>query len=195
MAEVGRPAAAVLAALGVFGALRVVFDLFSGYLMARGAARSTLAVQSLWLLALIPAVIIGVRLDGLRGAGWAHVVIAVFVIFPAYLVALRRVRADLGQVFRSIVPPMLAMVPSGLAAWLVMGLLGSSVAQLLLGGAVATLVYVGLLGRWVKARLPERGSQGQDDDVPPDPSPATVTTDVVPTPMSAVQVPSAVVST
>ena len=68
-------AAAVLVALGAFGALRVVLDLLATYLMAQGAARPVLYVQILWFVTLIPATAAGVHWLGIKGAGWAHLAV------------------------------------------------------------------------------------------------------------------------
>ena len=81
-------AAAALAGLAVFGALRVVLDLVATFLIAvgvdpRGARRPGRRGWSL----MVPAMMLGVRMFGLAGAGWAHVVVALVVVLPAYLCA------------------------------------------------------------------------------------------------------------
>lgn len=63
------PAAGVLAALGVFGALRVVLDLMATYLIVQGAARPVFWIQVLWILVLTPAMVFAVRHFGLVGGG------------------------------------------------------------------------------------------------------------------------------
>lgn len=159
------PAVPVLAALGIFGAIRVAFDLCASYLLARGAARATLVVQIAWILALVPATVIGVRLDGIRGAGWAHVVVAIGVIAPAYLVAIQRCGADVVAVVRALWPPLLAAVPAGAALIVASSAVSAPVARLLIGGAVGAGVYIALMYRWVRPRLP-RSAARPSADVP-----------------------------
>jgi PST family polysaccharide transporter len=98
------PAATVLGALGLFGALRVVLDLMATYLMARGAARSVLYVQIVWFLALIPAVVLATHWKGIAGAGWSHVAVAALVVLPAYAVALARAGTPVRTVVRAMRP-------------------------------------------------------------------------------------------
>ncbi len=58
------PAAPVLAALGLYGSIRVVFDIFAGYLYSQGRSRPVLWVQIIWLVALTGGMIFATR--GLR---------------------------------------------------------------------------------------------------------------------------------
>ncbi|MFC9786522.1 oligosaccharide flippase family protein [Rhodococcus sp. NPDC127528] len=143
------PSAAALAALGLFGALRVLFDMIATYLMARGAARPVLWIQALWIVALVPAMILGTRHYGIAGGGWAHVIIGAVVVLPMYLLAARRVGADIAAVVRALVPPVLAAGPAWLVAHLVSRQLDTPVVALLCGGTVGLAVYVGLLHRWL----------------------------------------------
>ncbi len=89
-----RPAAAALVGLALFGAVRVIFDLFATYLISLGATRPVLLVQVWWLLIMVPGMIAGVSWLGLAGAGLSHLVIAVIFVLPAYLFCLHRVGAS-----------------------------------------------------------------------------------------------------
>lgn len=142
-------AAPVLVALALFGSARVLFDLWVSYLLARGAARTVLAVQVLWFLTLLPGVMIGVRLGGITGAGWAHVVVALGVVLPAYAVALHRCGADLVAMARSCVVPLAATAPAALAAAGTAQAVAVSWLQLVLGAMAGAVVYLALVGRWL----------------------------------------------
>ncbi|HYQ74909.1 oligosaccharide flippase family protein [Cellulomonas sp.] len=141
------PAAGALAALAAFGALRVLFDLFATYLIARGATRPVLGVQVAWLVALVPAVVVGARAGGSAGVGWAHVVVAGVVVLPLYLVAVRRSGADLRALARATWLPLLAAAPTVAAAALVARQVGGAFGALVAGGAAGALVYVAVAGR------------------------------------------------
>lgn len=149
------PAAGALAGLAVFGATRVVLDLVATFLIAAGETRKVLAVQLLWLAAMVPTMVLAVREWGLAGAGWAHVVIAFAVVLPAYGHVLRGVGVDLVQLARGGVVPLVAVVPAAV----VCGWVGSSslpaLASLLLGGAAAAALYLGPLLPWSRRRLRE----------------------------------------
>jgi PST family polysaccharide transporter len=141
------PAAGALAALAAFGALRVLFDLFATYLSARGATRPVLGVQVAWLVALVPAVVVGARVGGSAGVGWAHVVVAAVVVLPLYLVAVRRSGADLRALARATWLPLAAAGPTVGAAVLVARQVGGSLGALAAGGTAGALVYVAVAGR------------------------------------------------
>jgi len=145
-----QAAAPILAALGIFGALRVVFDLMATYLMARGAARPVLWIQILWIVALIPAMILAIDFFGLAGVGWAHVVVAVLVILPAYFWALHGVRAAAAPVLAVLWPPMLAAAAAWISADYVSSRVASPLPALLLGGASGLLVYAALIYKWLR---------------------------------------------
>lgn len=155
-----RGAVPALVALGVFGAIRVAFDLIASYLLAKGAASATLWVQVLWFVSLVPAVLLGARWFGIVGAAWAHVLVAVMVISPVYVVVLHRVGADLVSMARSTYPPLLAMAPTALVTIWAASSFDSAVGGLLVGGALGTAVYSALMLRWVRARVTSRAALG-----------------------------------
>jgi PST family polysaccharide transporter len=146
--------AGVLAALGLFGALRVVLDLLASFLMARGAARPVLYVQIVWFLSLIPAVTLGAHWNGVRGAAWAHLAVSALIILPAYALALRSLEVRCRVLVKAIWVPTLALFPTWFAAHSVATSIGSPVLALLAGGGAGTIVYLALVGRWVHRYLP-----------------------------------------
>lgn len=148
-----RPAAAALAGLALFGAVRVIFDLFATYLISLGASRSVLLVQIWWLVIMIPAMIIGVSWLGLAGAGLSHLVIGVVCVLPVYLIFLHRVGASPTAILRSCLPPLLMILPTAA------GLLGLSrlglpdLAVLAIGGVTGIALYAVPLHRWWLRRI------------------------------------------
>jgi lipopolysaccharide exporter len=148
-----HPAAGPLAVLGLFGIIRPLFDLWATYLTARGRTVSVLIVQVAWIAALVPALMVGIHLGGTTGAGWAHVAVAVLVVTPAYLVALRRDRIRPSPVLRRM------WVPFGTG--LVATAVGAAVATLpwnewyiVLGGGLAVIAsYVALTLPWLRGVL------------------------------------------
>jgi PST family polysaccharide transporter len=84
------PAASVLWCLGLLGAFRIFFELVYDYFVVVGGTRVVFSVQVIWLLALVPALIIGTQTAGIEGAGVAQVLVAALVVLPAYLLRLRR---------------------------------------------------------------------------------------------------------
>ena len=76
-------AAPVLRWLAALGAVRVLVGFVFDYLAGLGRARTALALQGCWLVALLPALIIGAHIDGIRGAAIAHVIVAALVTAAA----------------------------------------------------------------------------------------------------------------
>lgn len=163
----GRWAAAapVLAALGVFGALRTVFDLCAAYLLARGASRPVLWIQVAWFVLLVPATVLGTIWWGIVGAGLAHVAVAVAIVLPAYLFAAARAGADIRAVLRSGWQPIAAMAPAAVVAYLVSSQFGSAGWSLLAGGLSGGAVYGAIMYRWIRNRIPSAASTSADAEL------------------------------
>lgn len=145
-------AAAAIVPLAVFGAFRVIFDLAATYLVACGMTRQVFAVQVIWLAALVPAMIVGVQTGGLAGAGWAHVVVAVVVVMPAYLVYLRRAKVATWPFLRAWLVPTAAAIPAAAALWFIVSSIHSSYAVLGAAALAGVLLYALPMSRWWRAK-------------------------------------------
>jgi lipopolysaccharide exporter len=149
------PAATVLAALGIYGSLRVVFDIFAGYLYARGKSGRVLWVQIVWLIVLVVAMIFATRAYGIVGAGWVHVIVAIVVILPAYAIALRSAGVRFSPFIRAAWWPTVATIPAVTVAILARVFLHEALLALLVGGAGAVAVYAALMWPWLRRHLRE----------------------------------------
>ncbi len=138
------PAARALVWLGLLSALRVLFELMYDYFVVLGRSRVVLTVQVLWLLALVPALIVGARAGGIFGVGAADVAVAAFVVLPWYLYELTLAGIRRRAVAQKLWLPILAAVGVGAAAAIAAKVIPSDLAALAAGGAVA-LVAIGLL--------------------------------------------------
>jgi PST family polysaccharide transporter len=137
-------AAPVLVWLAGVGALRILFELSYDYFVVLARSRVVFTVQLAWLIALIPALIVAVRMDGVRGAAIAGFAVAGGVILPWYVIELSRVgiraRAMAGRVWM----PLLGGAGVGFLALSLTGRLANSLTVLLISGVVA-LGTIGLL--------------------------------------------------
>jgi PST family polysaccharide transporter len=143
----------VLAVLAIAGGMRVLLALYFDVLVACNAARSLFWIQLAWLVALIPAVVVGVRGWGPIGAAWAWVAVVGVVVLPLTLaVCGRRVGVSLRHAGGDAVWLLGAACIAVLAAAAVLaGMRGHApVVCLLAAGATGTCVYA-LLG-WRSAR-------------------------------------------
>ena len=144
------PSAPILMVLDLFVALRMVFDLFASYLLAKGRSTLVLLVQAAWLLGLLPAIFALGKSHEALGAGMAHLAVALCLVVPAYLLALRSSHTDLRLLLRQLTIPLVAAVPAAGAAYLAMQAVDGNLARLLLGGLAGSAVYAGVLYRWIK---------------------------------------------
>ena len=139
------PAATSLSLLGVLGLLRVFYELAYDGLAAAGRRPTLLVVQGLWLVVLVPVLLVGAATHGINGVSAGHVLVAVLVVGPAFLWALRRigitVRALLARCLRPIIGGILmAVVSLGIIHLAGPGIIGLGAA-----GGAACLVYLPLI--------------------------------------------------
>ncbi|MFY1636622.1 oligosaccharide flippase family protein [Solwaraspora sp. WMMB335] len=149
------PAAAALAGLGLFGAVRVVTDLLSSFLIAVGAPRRVLWAQLVWLALLVPAMLVGVDRWGIAGAGWAHLVVMLVVILPLHLVLVRPYGVRLGPVLGYLLVPVLVVLPAAALGISAADRIDNLFLALLAGGTITTVLFLAPLARWLPRRLRE----------------------------------------
>jgi len=136
------PAAPALRFLVLLGAVRMLTQLAVDVLTSAGATRATLWLNLGWAAALVPALVIGIRLDGIRGAAIAHALVGLLVAVPLAVGALRHIGVRLGPVVPTLVRPVLAGVLSASVCMLVAELTSSSFLELLAAGSAGLLAYV-----------------------------------------------------
>jgi PST family polysaccharide transporter len=146
-------AAAAVVPLVAAGAFRVIFDLCATYLISCGLTRRVLLVQFVWLVALVPALIIGVRLNGIAGAGWAHLVVAALVVLTAYLIAMRSASVNPLAFLKGWLVPTLAAIPLAAVLWIIATWIQNPLIAILAGGFIGSFVYVAPIARWWLRRV------------------------------------------
>jgi hypothetical protein len=117
--------------------MELVFDLIA----ADGRSRENLVFRSIWLVVLVPALIVGARLDGLRGVGTAHLVVTLAVVFPLLLRSLARSGVPVRAAAQHLVRPVVATVAAVIAMSALLPLLSGDLTRLLVVGGVGTGVY------------------------------------------------------
>jgi O-antigen/teichoic acid export membrane protein len=136
-------AATVLSFLSVLMVVRMLTSLVFDILTSAGATRGTVWLNLGWVVALVPALLVGVHLDGIRGVGMGHAIVAVLVALPLALVALHRAGVRLGPAIPSLVRPALG---AALTALVIVALSrvtsGIPFVQLCVAGGAGLVVYV-----------------------------------------------------
>ena len=108
------PAGEVLRFLAVVMIARILTALAFDILTSLGVTRATVWLNLVWAAVLIPSLILGVQLDGIRGASIAHAIVAALVAIPLAVVALQRCGVNLRLVVPALVRPILGSLLAGL---------------------------------------------------------------------------------
>lgn len=166
------PAAPVLAILVAFGSVRGFIALMCDVLVATGRTRLLFALQVLWLVILLPAMIIGVKTDGIRGAAWAHVAVSVIVLIPTYLVILQwRLDISARRLIGAVLPWLGGSVVAGAIAYFVAGEFQQPWIALSLGVLCGLIAYVVLVAPFlIKLSRSVRGLYGRRSQAEPEPA-------------------------
>lgn len=136
------PSAVVLQLLAVLMVARMVSQLVTQLMSAMNRTVSSLVLNIVWLAALVPALLVGTRMDGISGAGLAHAAVSVVVAIPLCLGLIRVHAIRLGAFARSTVRIVLATVVAALMCFGVARLLaGTAVGGLLVGSVVTVLAF------------------------------------------------------
>lgn len=141
-------AAVAVVPLAAAGAFRVIFDLCATYLISFGLSRRVMLVQLVWLIALVPALILGVKLFGIAGAGWAHLAVASLVVLTAYLIAMRSANVKPFAFLKGWIVPTLAGIPLAVSLWIIATWVSNPIVAILAGGVIGSVVYVAPIAKW-----------------------------------------------
>ncbi|MGH3851998.1 MAG: oligosaccharide flippase family protein [Pseudonocardiaceae bacterium] len=137
------PAVPALRFLMVLTVVRLLTSFATDILVSAGATRATFWLNLGWVIALVPTLIIGTQLGGIRGTAIAHAIVAVLVAAPLAIWILRRARVRLAPIGPALVRPLLA---AGFATATCLAVAAvappSPFAQLATAGTAGLLVYV-----------------------------------------------------
>jgi PST family polysaccharide transporter len=147
----------VLTVLSIYGILYSFSLLFANVLVATGRTLRLLLIQLAWVAVLVPSIVLGLRLSGLTGVAWAHVITIGLIAVPAYAYAvLRATRQRLAPLLLATVRPLVAALVGGSAAWAIAQLITVGWLSLVVGGMVGVGLYGLVVLPDVMRRLPPR---------------------------------------
>ncbi|WP_043630992.1 oligosaccharide flippase family protein [Nonomuraea candida] len=137
------PAAGALRFLAVLMVVRMIMSyLVTDILISTGATKSTVWLNLGWAVALLPALVAGAHLGGIRGAAVGHAVVAVLVALPLGVLLLRRQGVRLRPVLPGLVRPALATPVAGLYMALLNGVFAwPALLELVVVGGSGLLVF------------------------------------------------------
>ena len=93
------PAAAIIAPLAVFSLGRVAVEITYDFMAGTARTHSTVWLHAIWLIALIPVLIVGANLAGIRGVALGHALVTVVVVGSALVIAFRRAGVPMRLLF------------------------------------------------------------------------------------------------
>lgn len=136
-------AAPALVTLAGYSAVFVVCLLLANIIISTGKTGRLFSVQVIALLALLPAMAVGVQYGGLVGVGIAHIVVTAGVTFPLYAwILTKTVPRSFRVILGAAAWPAFAAVAAGAAAWAVSLLFSVVAVKFVAGGLVGGLVYL-----------------------------------------------------
>ncbi|HKN96109.1 MAG TPA: lipopolysaccharide biosynthesis protein [Pseudonocardiaceae bacterium] len=137
--------------LVVLGAVRVAGELGYDFLVALGRARRTMWLQAGWFLALVAFLPVGAKLDGIRGVGAAHAAVAVLLVLPAFVLAIRATGVPARRLATAVARPVLGCAVLVVVLLAVRWVTPPDFARLLIGGVLGLAVYLPFV--WPMRRL------------------------------------------
>ncbi|MDX6433365.1 MAG: hypothetical protein QOE54_5731 [Streptosporangiaceae bacterium] len=142
--EEWAPAGVALQFLSVVMIVRMLVPLVFDILTSLGATRSTIWLNLGWCVALIPALIAGTRLDGVRGAAIGQAAVGLLVAIPLAVVALQRAGVRLRPMVPALIRPLIGGVLAAGVMILLAHLTRSSLSfiQLTVAGGAGVAVFV-----------------------------------------------------
>lgn len=168
------PAVSLLAIIGMYGAIRVMFDVFTGYLFARGDSRGVLWANLGWTAALFVITWVFTKTWGTHGAASAQIVTALLVAMPLFLWSVRRCGGHLGNVVGAMLPAVLACIPASVVVWLVLDaiehlhLFGNvrldAFVELAVGGILFLALYVPFVLKRFRAQVATMRAEAAEED-------------------------------
>jgi PST family polysaccharide transporter len=135
------PSTAALGFLAIFAIVRISLDLAMDTLIAVGHSSSTLLLQSIWLIVLIPSLILGARLDGIAGVAIGHVIVGFVVVVPLYGAVIRRLGVSIRSLLEHLIWPLVGGGLSAVVSRTVAEHFHSPFVALVVGGSCGLVVY------------------------------------------------------
>jgi O-antigen/teichoic acid export membrane protein len=137
--------------LVVLGAVRVAGELGYDFLVALGHSGRTMWLQAGWFAALVVCLPIGALVDGIRGVALAHAAVAVVLVLPAFLLAVRATGVSARMLGRAVARPVVGCLLLVAVVLAVRWTTPPNLLRLLIGGVAGLAVYVPVV--WPMRRL------------------------------------------
>lgn len=143
--QVWAPAALALQWLALQAAVRIFFELAYDFLAVRRRSKTLMALQAIWLILLLPALLVGARIGGIEGVAFAQWVVALVVLMTGYAWALREAGVSLQPLSRAAVLPMVGGASAGGISYLCARLIDIDLLAALVAGVISSAIIAALV--------------------------------------------------
>ncbi len=150
--SVWAPAALALQWLALQAAVRIAFELSYDFLAVKRRSTTLMVIQSIWLVASLPALIFGAHVAGIAGVALAQASVALIVLVTCYAWALMRSGVDLRALTRVSLLPVVGGLIVGVVSWLLARAVTSDLFAALIAGLFA-LAMIGSLAALSRSSL------------------------------------------
>jgi PST family polysaccharide transporter len=135
-------AAPALSLLALFGLTRVAYVIFGSVITAADQRKTLMIVQGMWLVALVPVLLAGARLDGITGVSAGQLIVAAGLVGPAFVWAISRANISVLTMGRACLRPLIGGVLLAAVSLLVIHVAGEGVAGLGAAIVASCAVYL-----------------------------------------------------
>jgi PST family polysaccharide transporter len=123
----------------------VIGELVYDFLVALDEPGKSMALQAVWLVALLAVLPIAVRAGGIVGVAVGHAAVAVGVVLPSYAIVLRATGVSLRDLAAAVIRPLAGVALGGAAAASVVLLISDRALQLGAGALVVAVAYLAVV--------------------------------------------------
>jgi O-antigen/teichoic acid export membrane protein len=138
-------AAPALSLLALFGLTRVSYVIFGSVITAADRRKTLMVIQGMWLVALVPVLLAGARLDGITGVSAGQLAVAAGLVGPAFVWAISRVNVSVWAIVRACLRPLIGGVLLAAVSLLIVHFAGDSVAALGAAIIASCAVYLSIV--------------------------------------------------
>lgn len=141
-----QAASVAVPALAILSLGRMLVELVYDYLVAVGRTIGNTWLHAMWLVVLVPALVLGAALDGIRGVSIGHAAVALIVVVPGAAFLLRRAGLHVRAVFGALYLAGLGALGVIASALVLTALIPNGFLLLATGGIVGTALYAAIVG-------------------------------------------------
>jgi PST family polysaccharide transporter len=137
-----EPAINIVRLLAILGGMRVFMNFFADVFGANGEPLLELKTFALWAIAIVPALIIGAKVDGITGVAAAHILVAALVVAPLVIKNLAVHGFSFKGVLRHSIPLFIGAIFQAIVCIVIDQQVGSGLVTMVVAGVAGSAAYI-----------------------------------------------------